>query len=486
MNEPTRDENENLSKQKKKSVFSSMPVRYGLAAALVVLSLLVISSMIIVQLYFHTETECYEKLVVETEKAIDGLESNFRSDRMTLRIIAGLIGNAGDMNSLEVGGYLSTYDLNSLITQIGILLPEDECLTGNGHKASVSGELSFDRESLLGEHLSEIEPGGVSSKLPVIRNYVPIRKDGFCVGMLFSQANPDNIAKAWIPVIYEKQGFCYVVNRRTGQVLINTSPDGITDIHDISFTQSDPDYTKEDTIKNILAGKKGYSVFLSEIASEELYMCYLPFSLEEWEMVVFVPESAVFNASVPIRMYIYFFLGAGAFVILIYAIWMIFEIRRSVAEAEEKANIDVLTGLQNRNRYEKYLKQLDESKENVTCLYLDANGLHDLNNSRGHFAGDQMLRFIADSLKILFDNEHIYRIGGDEFVVFQSGKTMDEIEECLKEFDEGLSRNNYHAAVGCCVTDDAIDVGDLIRKAEKAMYAEKQKYYDSIGKPMRV
>ena len=33
------------------------------------------------------------------------------------------------------------------------------------------------------------------------------------------------IAYAWIPAIYDKAGFCYVVNRRTGQVIIKTSPD---------------------------------------------------------------------------------------------------------------------------------------------------------------------------------------------------------------------------------------------------------------------
>ena len=482
----TDNTKENEKKQKNTSVFSSLPVRYSIVAALVILALLAVSTVFIFRIYLRTENECYDNLLVETENAIDGLESNFRSDRMTLRIIAGLIGNAGDMNSLEVGGYLATYDLNSLITQIGVLLPEDECLQGNGHRESVKGELSFEKESVLGEHLSELEPGGVSSKLPVIRNYVPIRKDGFCIGMLFSQASPDNIGKAWLPEIYEKKGYCYVVDRGTGQVIINTSPDNISDIHEISFTQTDPDYTKEDTILNILAGKKGYSIFRSENASENQYMCYLPFSLDDWEMVVFVPESAVFSSVAPIRMHMYHFLVVAAIVLLIYVLWMVYEIRRSVAEAEEKANIDVLTGLPNRNRYEAYLKELDRVKESVTCLYLDANGLHELNNDRGHFAGDQMLRFIADSLKILFDNEHIYRIGGDEFVVFQTGKTQDEIQACLKELHESLSRNNYHAAVGCCVTDDAIDTGDLIRRAEKSMYEEKRKYYDSIGKPMRV
>jgi diguanylate cyclase (GGDEF)-like protein len=215
-------------------------------------------------------------------------------------------------------------------------------------------------------------------------------------------------------------------------------------------------------------------------------MCYLPFGIEDWEMVVFVPESAVFSAVDPVRKGIYLLLIAGALDILLYAVWLVREIRRSIAETEHRANIDVLTGLQNRNRYEAYLKELDSKKEKTTCLYIDANGLHELNNSKGHYAGDQMLRFIADSLKVQFGADHTYRIGGDEFVVFNAGKTEEEMNECLRSFNEALQRNDYHAAVGTCVYGFGMSVDQLIRNAEKEMYAAKQRYYESIGKVMRV
>ena len=51
------------------------------------------------------------------------------------------------------------------------------------------------------------------------------------------------------------------------------------------------------------------------------------------------------------------------------------------------------------------------------CVYIDANGLHELNNERGHEAGDLMLRFGAESLMEQFPKGSLYRVGGDEFVV---------------------------------------------------------------------
>ena len=52
------------------------------------------------------------------------------------------------------------------------------------------------------------------------------------------------------------------------------------------------------------------------------------------------------------------------------------------------------------------------------CVYIDANGLHELNNERGHEAGDLMLRFVAESLMEQFPKGSLCRVGGDEFVVF--------------------------------------------------------------------
>lgn len=471
--------------EEKKRLLKHRPWRYAIATTLVLLSILSFSVAFVVRIYFTTETSCYEDLETETEHAITDLETNFRNDRIMLRVIAGMIGSAGDVDSIEVSGFLTNYDYNSLITQIGILLPDDKLITSKGYRSNNDSALSFETESVKGEHLSSSKSFRNDSDTIAIRNYVPIREDGICTGMLFSSANSSSVSKAWLPNVYGNNGYCYVVDRKTGEVIINTASDGITDINDISFKQTNNDYTKADTINNILNGKKGYSVFKSKSYSEKLYMCYLPFGIEDWEMVVFVPESAVFSEVAPVRKGIYMLVGASLAVILIYVLWLIREVRASIAETEQKANIDVLTGLQNRNRYEAYLKKLENSKEKITCVFIDANGLHDLNNEHGHFAGDQMLRFIADTLKIYFSSEHIYRIGGDEFVVFQTDSAEFDLDESLDRFSEALARNDYHAAVGTCISEDGMSIDQLIVNAEKNMYKDKQKYYELIGKNMR-
>ena len=473
---------------KKKKGLMSVPriVRYAVGTTILLLGLIGLSAAFILRVYFNTESSCYDVLAIETDDAITELEDNLRSDRTMLRVIAGLIGNASDIDSIEVSGYLANYDINSLITQIGILLPDDGIVISNGHRANVDETMKFDSLYLKGEHISGNQSTGSNSNAIMIRNFVPIRKDGICIGLLFSAANSSSIAKAWLPGVYEKNGYCYVVDRKTGKVIINSASDDVKEINDIYFRQTDSMYTKEETIKNILDGKKGYSVYGSEKAGEEYYMCYLPFGIEDWEMVVVVPESAVFAAVTPVRNGLYGFVVAAAVLIAIYAFWLRGEIRSSIAEAEQKANTDVLTGLENRNRYEAYLKKLEGTKEKLICIFIDANGLHDLNNSKGHSAGDQMLRFIADTLKVQFGEEHIYRIGGDEFVVFRSDRTQEDIDKSLAEFNETLVRNDYHAAVGICSYEPGMTIDTLIANAEKEMYKDKHKYYEQTGKAMRI
>ena len=473
------------SKNKRKFLMQRQ-IRYTIATTIVLLLLLGFSAVFVLRVYFMTESACYDDLVLETEDAIADLEENLRSDRTTLRIIADLIGNSNETDSIEASGYLSNYDVNNQITHISMLLPNNEVITANGRRANIGEDLDFDTESVLSEHISGTTLTVINTSTPVIHNYVPIRSNGICIGLLFSTASSSNIAKAWMPSLYDKKGYYYVVDRKTGKVIINSSTDGVTDIHDISFKQTDPSYTKDDTIGNILDGRKGYSVFRSEMSSEKLYMCYLPFGIEDWEMVVLVPESEVFSAVSPIRTGLYLLLAASVIVILIYAIWLFHEIHAAILETEEKANIDVLTGLRNRNLYEAYLKKLEGSKDNIICIFVDVNGLHDINNTKGHSAGDQMLRFTADTLKVQFGDDHIYRIGGDEFVLFRKDKTYTEIKECLDNFHETLRRNDYHAAVGTSDLKNGISIEQLVENAEKNMYESKQTYYDQLGKEMRV
>ena len=461
--------------------------RYLIGTVVVIASLLGMALGFGYWMYSITENSCYVRLKSETQGAVSAFETKLRNDRTMLRIIASQIQNEEDLESLETNGYLANYNINSQVTQIYMLLPNNDLIAAKGRRSNFDDELDFNSEDALKDHICAAVTDDMTSYGTKIRNFVQIREGGYCIGLLFSEGTAAGLAQAWMPDIYDKKGYLYVVNRKTGEVIMDTSPyTSITDINDLSFRQVNKGSTKAETIDSIMAGKSGYAVFSSKAASETLYMCYLPFDIEDWEMVVVVPESAAFSAVAPVQNKIYLLVAVVFIILLIYMLWLLNEFRESIADAEEKANTDVLTGLQNRNRFEAFIGKTDALKEKLACIYIDANGLHDLNNSRGHSAGDQMLRFIADTLKVEFGGDNIYRIGGDEFVLFKADKTEKDLEEGLAGFMEALARNNYHAAVGICTYESGLDMDKLIKSAESKMYEAKRRYYEETGKDMRV
>lgn len=83
------------------------------------------------------------------------------------------------------------------------------------------------------------------------------------------------------------------------------------------------------------------------------------------------------------------------------------------------AETDLNTQIPNRNAYENHMNEYPLRCSNtLSCVYVDVNGLHELNNTKGHNAGDVMLKTVAQEMVRQFGIKDSYRIGGDEFVAF--------------------------------------------------------------------
>lgn len=148
----------------------------------------------------------------------------------------------------------------------------------------------------------------------------------------------------------------------------------------------------------------------------------------------------------------------------------------------EMGTMDALTGVRNRNFYQMELAEHTYEKRNsACCIYLDANGLHELNNHLGHKAGDEMLICIGTSLVELFGCEDVYRIGGDEFIVFCIDTPEEVVNRRVKEFLDKMEERSYAVSVGVAWREKNRDVNAMIQEAERRMYESKNLYY-SQGK----
>ncbi len=155
-------------------------------------------------------------------------------------------------------------------------------------------------------------------------------------------------------------------------------------------------------------------------------------------------------------------------------------------ELEIISHTDGLTGIGNRRAFEKYLFSYPENMPKNTCfIYIDVNGLHEMNNTLGHKSGDEMLIYIANALRGIF-GRHTYRVGGDEFVALINGIDEMELKTMAKAACDAAEDKGYHIALGYEFADNAIDMHDMIKKAEAKMYSAKAEYYSQNGNDRRI
>ncbi|OTG94926.1 GGDEF domain-containing protein [Acinetobacter sp. ANC 3832] len=151
---------------------------------------------------------------------------------------------------------------------------------------------------------------------------------------------------------------------------------------------------------------------------------------------------------------------------------------------------DVLTKLFNRSFYTEELNRLERGiVRPVSAIFIDMNGLKEINDTRGHDVGDDLLRRMGNILSrtVSHSNYTASRIGGDEFVVLMPGadaQTLDSmmmtIEELLNIDNQYYSSHPIRIAMGHATTFEGENVECMLKRADQVMYQKKKDYYDYI------
>ncbi len=164
-------------------------------------------------------------------------------------------------------------------------------------------------------------------------------------------------------------------------------------------------------------------------------------------------------------------------------------LKEQLREMENRAHHDVLTGLANRRYFIEGLKlrilRCQRYGNQTALLFLDVDGLKQVNDDYGHQAGDVLLAKLAEILKNnIRASDMVARIGGDEFAILLDNVGPKGVEQKVAslltlieeaEIEYGQSRLDLSAAIGHCFVGPDDHVDDLMSRADAAMYREKRK-----------
>ena len=155
---------------------------------------------------------------------------------------------------------------------------------------------------------------------------------------------------------------------------------------------------------------------------------------------------------------------------------------------EELTLLDELTGLNSRRGLqaagEQALYSARRAGTPVALLFIDVDGLKQINDTLGHAAGDDALRTIAHVIRqSIRDGDVAARIGGDEFCVLllnKGGEAVDRVRERITAATEaaGAERSlpfTLSATIGACEVDARTpgSLAQLLEQADSLMYEQK-------------
>jgi diguanylate cyclase (GGDEF)-like protein/PAS domain S-box-containing protein len=164
------------------------------------------------------------------------------------------------------------------------------------------------------------------------------------------------------------------------------------------------------------------------------------------------------------------------------------ETRAAAERMVHLAHHDHLTGLPNRMLLEDRLAQAirysQRHRRSLGVLFLDVNEFKDINDTRGHAVGDQLLQSIARRLVgAVRCSDTVARLGGDEFVVVLPDVTgANDIRATAKKILAALDKPHQLADLATRISlsaglavypDDGHEADVLLARADAALYADK-------------
>jgi len=156
------------------------------------------------------------------------------------------------------------------------------------------------------------------------------------------------------------------------------------------------------------------------------------------------------------------------------------------------AMTDALTGLANRRAFEALMEQRP-GRGAFAMIVIDLDGLKEINDSKGHLAGDALLQATATALaSVMPRGDVLARIGGDEFAVLCFDSDLVAAQDLALRMLDALRQSPIvgvtpKASIGIASGASEDDTLEIFRAADAAMYRAKRDGGErvGVGEPVR-
>lgn len=150
--------------------------------------------------------------------------------------------------------------------------------------------------------------------------------------------------------------------------------------------------------------------------------------------------------------------------------------RDNIKKLHTISTIDQLTGVGNRRALTDFVANRLHPGSMYAIFFIDVNGLKKMNDTFGHARGDLLIQTIAYVLADTAPKDHVFRLGGDEFLALMPCRSDEEAIIIIDRIEQSMHIHHCSAAIGyvlCLAPFSNLDA--IIHEADEKMYRDKKK-----------
>ncbi len=484
-----------MSNRKKQNENRSILLQWGVPVVLLVVVVIFLISSFVITSKEGARNNTNKQLITEVEMSGINVKSELMSIAGAARGVAATIGAELDAgHDVDIVSYLS--GVVDEFNQIDLVVYTDD--KGKG-KASDGSDVDLSNEEYRlsdgSDGFSFVNDESNDGKGSFVYG-TPVRTGEDIAGYLYVYANPANIT-AVLPMNNYGGNLSYGIVDSTGRLIY------ILGSRSEFFAEGNLFSNLADAKMEVLTyaqvklrvEKKTKMIFDAFKGDESKIFVVTPLGIGDWMLVAGINhgyvDAVIFSEMEnPRKLIIKLAIAIIVFIIFLVVNAVVNRIKygEQSKNLEDKADTDLLTGLNNKIATERKIQEYMTENPDSQCLMFlfDIDNFKKINDTMGHAFGDEVLQTLGHQLTNEFRvTDIIGRLGGDEFVLFLKNIKSDEQLERegirIANFFHQFKAGNYvkysaTASIGGVVFPrDAKDFQSAYKAADVALYEAKRR-----------